>query len=341
MLQNITASIQIRSCLKQFHQRLKAALKPRGVHTIGFQAGNFDLPVRSDATMWFATTYPKPEAGRKPRYWNAFGIELKRHGSNSIVVEMNVPVRGINRSVSGLFAQDPTTGDRFLLHRGGVGGGRKGIGRNAFTDWYRAKPVEIDEGNSTFGTALLVTALDGPSFLDDLRYFVESVAQFKKLVAEGGHAAIASAHSQTKPLTFNPEFAGVKKGKRPSNFVAECHHGRVVDALAAQLRQSHSAGSVLIFNNRLIDLGVAKGKKVTAIYEVKTDTSTQSLYTGIGQLMFHSALSSSTPKRTLVLPVNRFGGRESETKFPALQRLGIAVLRYGISGREIRFSTAL
>jgi hypothetical protein len=66
-----------------------------------------------------------------PRFWNAFGTELKETGSQSIVVEVNPPLRRLDGRASGLFAKN-SAGFTYLLHRGRVGGGAKGVGKNAF-----------------------------------------------------------------------------------------------------------------------------------------------------------------------------------------------------------------
>lgn len=73
--------------------------------------------------------------------------------------------------------------------------------------------------------------------------------------------------------------------------------------------------------------------KITAIFEIKTDANTQSIYTGVGQLMFHTASDSSISK-TLVLP--RTAAKDRKWVH-TLERLGIALLEYEINGSKIEF----
>src|SRR6266498_5567827 len=174
MLQVITGRAETRACQRRFSRKLKSLLKAKGTYILGYQAGNFPEVVHSNGEIWFATGRI-PER-KNPCYWNCFGTDLWQNRSNSIVVEINLPNRGNSRAVSGIFAKDPATEDILLLHRGRIGGGRKGVGREAFTGWYRGEQVEIEEGSGAVGNAILVTSLSSPSFLDDLTYFVQNVA---------------------------------------------------------------------------------------------------------------------------------------------------------------------
>jgi 5-methylcytosine-specific restriction protein A len=64
----------------------------------------------------------------KSRYWNAFGTRNpKQNKMVPIGCEINFPLFGIDRRVSGGVAEDET-GRLSLVHRGRIGGGRKGIG---------------------------------------------------------------------------------------------------------------------------------------------------------------------------------------------------------------------
>ncbi len=72
----------------------------------------------------------------------------------------------------------------FLLHGGGIGGGRKGVSKKAFLKWYlqydHMRDVEIDGGNRKKGI-LVGNISDEESFLDDLTAFIRKVWLFKKL----------------------------------------------------------------------------------------------------------------------------------------------------------------
>ena len=116
------------------------------------------------------------------RYWNAFGSGqpvLRR--SNNITVEVNPAIYGVDRRVAGLFADNDETDHTVLLHRGRIGGGREGIGKTSFMEWYSGTQVEFfdplhDDGEET---AILVADLESSEFLIQLEAFVDAVHSFK------------------------------------------------------------------------------------------------------------------------------------------------------------------
>ena len=66
----------------------------------------------------------------------------------------------------------------------------------------------------------------------------------------------------------------------------------------------------------------SKGE-IETLFEVKTAIDTGSIYSAIGQLMFHGSNQNPSPKRVAVLP----GIPNSET-VKAFQRLSITILSY-------------
>ena len=73
------------------------------------------------------------------------------------------------------------TGNSVLLHRGHIGGGRQGIGRAAFMEWYPRDrvtfrdPSRADEEE----VAILVAYLESSRFLIQPESFVDAVLRFK------------------------------------------------------------------------------------------------------------------------------------------------------------------
>ena len=62
-------------------------------------------------------------AGKK--CWNGFGIGQPAAGKKvSIAAEINFPTEGLNRAVSGVFAED-NDGGVWVLHRGKIRGGKE------------------------------------------------------------------------------------------------------------------------------------------------------------------------------------------------------------------------
>jgi len=100
-------------------------------------------------------------------------------------------------------------------------------------------------------------------------------------------------------LTFDAKFYGETTAYRDSERKMKRFHGKVANAL--YLRLVDEEEGVNIYSNQIIDITATKKGHLEKIYEVKTKSDRQSIYTGIGQLMFHSGAKSKI-KKILVLP---------------------------------------
>ena len=124
------------------------------------------------------------EPDREPnRYWCGFGTDNPGDmGRLSIICEINPPKSGMNRQVAGVFIRDET-GSVYLGHSGKVGGGRPGIGRAAFLDFYgvnNCAPVLWPDGQES--ETIVVGRID-TDLLAKVKDFVEEVKKFKNEVA--------------------------------------------------------------------------------------------------------------------------------------------------------------
>jgi hypothetical protein len=81
---------------------------------------------------------------------------------------------------------------------------------------------------------------------------------------------------------FSSEFSGKRKGTERNYSDAVVIHGLVVDALKIFVEDSFEFTTV--FNTQKVDLAIELEGKVTTLFEVKTNTDTQSIYTAVGQL---------------------------------------------------------
>lgn len=162
---------------------------------VGYPGGQIMCPkVVTNNRIWFADQILKDKS--VPRYWNAFGVSpLVLRYSNHITVEVNPAIRGVNRRVAGLFAVDDETDHTVLLHRGRIGGGKKGIGKKEFVDWYAGTQVEFFDPSRDDGeeSAIFVADLDSEDFLIELEEFVDAVRRFKA----SGKAADLTRLSET------------------------------------------------------------------------------------------------------------------------------------------------
>lgn len=187
MYQIISEVKQIRNCQNQLEKVLKKSLSHKGEFTIGFPGGNMTCPVWANQKIWYSTFEITKDDESTPRFWNGFGvtIELSKNKSNNIAVEINVPTEGIRKIVAGLFAKDTKTKKIFLLHRGRVGGGRKGIGKNAFLSWYPSPTITVYDEKEHEEQALIVGSINSAAFIDETANFIQNVALFREIVTSG------------------------------------------------------------------------------------------------------------------------------------------------------------
>lgn len=290
-----------------------------------------ELQIAHDHQFWFATVELDDDA-TTPRYWNSFGIYQPGQGGLVITVEINIPTTTNSGRVSGFFARDTDTGQVYLMHDGGVGGGRKGIGREAFLKWSGALPVGVatSSGDSRYG---LVVAPLNKHFGRRLVYFLETVRDFKAAVASGEVNEAPVDKSAPHFRDFYPEFSGIKRGRRKAEFEYRSRHGEVVKRVE-EWRRISLGRQQRIMKNTFVDMAVFSGHRLDEIYEVKTGADRQALYTAIGQLVVHEG-DRNAGARYLVVPDE---GAVPADLAVALDRLRIEVKRYRInSSDEIEF----
>lgn len=185
MFNTIVELDQIKQCQSLLLEKLSASLHLSGKFNIGFPGGSWDdETIEYNDEIWFHHYEIDAEA-KSPRYWNGFGLaqKLSCNKSNNIVVEINIPTNGINRRVAGFFAKNGN-GEIGLFHRGGLGGGRKGVGKQAFLSWssYELTPVETDGLNEV---AILVGVIEHDNFASKLHDFLLNIEGFKELATSG------------------------------------------------------------------------------------------------------------------------------------------------------------
>jgi hypothetical protein len=121
-------------------------------------------------------------------YWNVFGIG--RPGSQvSIVVEINIPFKGIDGRIAGVFVKDDD-GRVWLGHSGKIGGGRRGIGPKAFWEEYSGDRVIVHDNGKTY-TYAKIGYLDSPDFPERIKDFVIEVNEIKNRIVSKGKSSVA------------------------------------------------------------------------------------------------------------------------------------------------------
>jgi hypothetical protein len=286
---------------------------------VGFRGDSGTFTVHWHPTHGFWTLLEPTR--EQNRYWLCFGTtnpEAAR--SLEITLEMNTVREGINRRIAGAFATD-LEGRTFLTHSGKVGGGRTGIGKTNFLNFYTGDNVDTllwPDGMAT--DVIVIGHIESPHFPAQVAYFVHEVARFKAAIAHSEEAGPEDEPS----VTFSPEFEGPREPYVLSEAIASrCDHGPVIRELHRQLTQR----GLQVGNDRSRDLyTAAPDGSMKLLFEAKTDNTTTSLYGGLGQLLYHGASQSHPPKLILVLP--RASEDERSTR---LDKLGVAILSYSWS----------
>ena len=164
----------------KLERNVKVALKSEGTRTLGFQSGNTDQTVYSAGRGKLWASFAGPWSGSSSlRYWNAFGIYEPTRSQQTIVVEINIPIKGNSRHVGGFFAEDISSGEFFLMHSGKVGGGRLGIGKSSFLDWSKAALIHVAEPDREPRSGVVIGKLSDPGLAENIWKFVQNVRAFK------------------------------------------------------------------------------------------------------------------------------------------------------------------
>jgi len=198
----ITDKDEIQKCQRKLEMLLKELLLNRNILKVGYPGGSEDVELFHNNEIWY-TTRPPSQDMRLPRTWNAFGLGIRERGNQHITVEINTPIEGYTKRVGGLFAQDEQTNGYYLLHRGKIGGGKPGVGKGKFRDWYQAEKWVVatdDAGNRD--KVIKVAPLDRENILQQLTEFIKAVAKFKESKTSSRVKSSEDSHSR---LTLGTE----------------------------------------------------------------------------------------------------------------------------------------
>ena len=99
-------------------------------------------------------------------------------------------------------------------------------------------------------------------------------------------------------LEFKEEYQNLIKYKNRRNIKFIRKHGLVVNKLGEILKKRNK----VIGNDKLMDIFIVQRNNISKLFEIKTDSSTPSLYGAIGQLFYNSAMLTRKPTLIAVFP---------------------------------------
>ncbi|MGA3161079.1 MAG: hypothetical protein ABSC77_07660 [Terracidiphilus sp.] len=324
---------EIRRLNKLLSEKLKKALPHAETRTIGTPHGSFPAQVR-----FF------PGEGEEVFYWsnhlshnklierNYFG-----HGIPGakvplyIDVHFSVPVVRFSRKSGGTFLQHVPTKSVVLAHRGIV---TIGHGRANKVDLLSEIDVTVLEAYTGrgIGKYLFIGKLDSPTLIDEIAKFAAELRRAARAIKANAtrtveKRAVGSARISTtlsgRLRQYFDEFSGKRQLKGRRGFVADCYHGTVVRTIRDAFKDATET-----LKSQVIDLTIVLAKRIY-LFEVKTSSDPQSVYTAIGQLTAHTPIVAEyAPGKNLIrvmvvpdLPNKRLCSLMKE-------KLGIRLLTY-------------
>lgn len=311
----------IRKYQRQFSHSLKACADEVIPVELGHPGASVPAKVSWSERLgiWF---FSQKIAGR--RYWNAFGIGRPEGGVHiPIVCEINFPLCGIDRRTGGAFAEDGA-GRVFVIHRGKLGGGKRGVGKGLFENRYRGVWKTMSDGGEEAPLAV-AGVLNSPRFARQIAQFVRKVALIKES---------ATARSAQTELTFNEpsiheELIGNRYPSQAPGTGNECDHGLVVQDLSEALRKA----GLRTENDGFRDLlAVSPGGRILATFQVLTETSLARTLAGAMQLLLNGLSLPDDPLLFLLLPRD-----PDESLRKKLEQLNIHLLVYHWQGDRALF----
>ena len=240
---------------------------------------------------------------------------------------------GVGEARVKYFALDEA-GNPVVVHRGHIGGGRPGIGLNLMLANCRSARATLIEDEGQSAECFVVGQLHSEFFIDQLADFVKEVKRVKGLTAHPSLSAPAGTVDSLFQLD-NQKFSGEKSGTSTRHYdgTVERTHGLVVNALAEQLSSMAAKRAWVVSNDRHRDLMLMEGGDLKVLFEIKTTVTTQSICTGLGQLLLYSAAALDAAL-LLVLPEKLPSGVVHQLKVK-----GVHVLHYDWQGKQPIFPT--
>lgn len=179
-MEELLKSKEITEAQAKLDSELKDLLPDQGQHRLGYRGGGQTLNLFSErrGRLYYASIFINHD-GTAPRYWNAFGLyDGRPHSTQRIAVEINIP-NPPTRRVAGFFAREPHSGELYLLHDGKIGGGKKGVTREAFLGHSRLETIQVGSGLQE-RKAIIVAKLGDASLVRNIEDFARAVAAFKE-----------------------------------------------------------------------------------------------------------------------------------------------------------------
>jgi hypothetical protein len=176
------ALVESRNAKIDAQRRLTACLErawgSRETRVVVWRPASIQMPITHNGRYWFGSLDPNQDEST-PKYWNPFG-RYHQSGNLQIAVEINIPTESNSRRIAGFFAKDIETDVVYLMHDGGVGGGRQGVGRDPFLAWSSAKPEPVVDSHRALRLGIVVAPVDSRTTAGDIARFIQLVVDLSR-----------------------------------------------------------------------------------------------------------------------------------------------------------------
>ena len=322
MLKVIADQPAIKKYAGQFNKKFKPFVDEAIKVKLGHQGAGFSAKVLWSKSLgiWkFSQTI------KEVRYWNAFGIGKPGMSSVlSIASEINFPWAQIDRKTGGAFAEDHW-GNVFVIHRGKIGGGKKGVGKSLFEHNYRGVWSFMEDGDSICQVAVI-------GDLKSSRFAIQ-VAQFVKKIEIMKLSAATSTQTEMNfsEITFRDDLVGNATPLPEDEIVSASDHDLVVSELAALLQRK----KIKIGNDTESELFAVdtSENRISHIFEIVTDTKEKNMLAAAAKLILQTSAAAVNPLPVIVLPEEKMIHYEQE-----LKRINISIIGFRWQEERVVFS---
>ena len=322
MLKVIAEQPAIKKYAGQFNKKFKPFINEEIKVKLGHQGAGFPAKVlwSKELGIWKFS-----RAIKEVRYWNAFGVGKPGASSVlSIASEINFPWAQIDRKTGGAFAED-AWGNVFVIHRGKIGGGKKGVGKSLFEHNYRGVWSFMEDGNSLSQVAV-IGALNSPRFALQAAQFVKKIEIMKSTAAPS-----TQTEMNFSEISFREDLVGCAPSSAEDEVISACDHDLVVGELAALLQRQ----KIKIGNDTESELFTVdpSENRISHIFEVLTDIKEKNVLAAAAKLLLQTSAAALNPLPVLVLPEDKINSYAQE-----LQRINISVIGFHWQEEKVVFS---
>lgn len=247
----------------------------------------------------------------------------------NISVELNLEIEQHSKQSSTRALLD--AGYRsYIGHKGMLkGGGSGSVSMDRFKKLIKGISKQPIAWNDTeTEDVFVISEINDPEFFQNVRRYVKECERIRELARQN-----KIEESLSKPY-FSPGIYGTSKKSSTKETTMSLKHEYVLEQMGKALEQRNIFAFNSFHKTMQPDMYTHdKRGKIDRLFEIKTDASTQSIYTGIGQLLVYAAEIGTDPQKFLVAPAMpaHHGFRA------ALRKSDIRLIRYDFKKNGLRF----